>query len=438
MCQSRHFTRRQFFRHAAVAGAAGVAVPYVIPSGVLATDANPGPNDRIGIGYIGTGRRSAQLRALPAEGRIVAMADVNIKRAREHAAPYNARAYQNYHQLLESRDVDAVVIASPDHWHALHSVHAMEAGKDVYVEKPMTLTVREGRVMVDAARKHQRIVQVGSQQRSMTPNYLGCALIRAGRIGKVHTVIGSNYPSPWECKLPGQPVPEGLDWDAWFGPTEVVPYHIDIYTPRAKPGWMSFRPWSGGEMTGWGAHGLDQVQWALGMDDSGPVEIWTVGEKFNPPIFTQPGSQDVGNTACNHPKVFYRYANGTTLRLDNGPPGGAIFIGEKGTISIDRNKCKIEPKELVDAVDKENIIPADFIPNHMADWFSCIKSRKLPVADVEIGHRTATVCHLGNIARWTDRRLKWDPVTEQFLGDDKANSYLDRPRRKPYILPKTT
>ncbi|MBN2475494.1 MAG: Gfo/Idh/MocA family oxidoreductase [Pirellulales bacterium] len=430
-------SRRRFLQRSAALASAGAAAPFFIPSGVLAAADQPGANDRIGVGYIGTGRRSAQLRNIPKEGRIVAAADVYRTRAEAVAARYRGKAYQDYRDLLDSKDVDAVVVATPDHWHALPSIQACQAGKDVYVEKPMTLTVREGQLMVAAARKHQRIVQVGSQQRSMAANRLGCELVRNGRLGKIHTVIASNYPSPWEGNLPGQPVPEGLDWDAWCGQTEPVPYHNDLYIPRANPGWISFRPYSGGEMTGWGAHGLDQVQWALGMDESGPVEIWTEGEKFDPPTYSAPESRSRGDGICGKPTVFFRYANGVVLRFGEGPGGGAIIVGDKGKITIDRGRFQTEPEEL----GKEPLTDPEvrlYVSNeHMQNWFDCMKSRKLPVADVAIGHRSTTLCHLGNIARWLGRKARWDPAQEVFPGDAEANAYLTRPQRKPYQLPET-
>ena len=180
----------------------------------------------------------------------------------------------------------------------------------------------------------------------MWRNRVGCELVRSGRLGKIQQVIAQNYPSPWECALPAQPVPEGLDWDMWCGPTELVPYNKDLYQPRANPGWISFRPYSGGEMTGWGAHGLDQVQWALGMDESGPFEVWTEGPKFNPPTYAAPESRDRGDKVCREPKVFFRYAGDIIMELGNGPAGGAIFIGEKGKLTIDRGVCESDPPEI--------------------------------------------------------------------------------------------
>ena len=291
--------------------------------------------------------------------------------------------------------------------------------------------------MVQAVRKYKRVFQTGSQQRSMARNRLGCELVRNGRIGKVHTVIGQNYPSPWEHKLPGQPVPDGLDWDMWCGPTPLVPYNKDLYAPRANPGWISFRPYSGGEMTGWGSHGLDQIQWALGMDASGPVEVWTEGGKFSPPTYTKPDSRGKGNGMCSKPKVFFRYAGGVLLKLDRGPAGGGVFIGDKGKITINRNSVSSDPPEIAKQPIKDSDVRLYKSDNHMQDWFDCMKSRKKPVADVEIGHRSGSVCHLGNIARWVGRKLRWDPEKETFTGDDEANALLDRTRRKGYQLPQT-
>ena len=440
MSRSRRLSRRRFLRNTTTAAAAGFAAPYVIPSGLLAAEGRLGPNDQIGVAGIAIGRQGSGIFRMAtgsSMGRAVAVADVHIKRAESMAAGMKIKAYQDYRELLDRKDVDAITTATPDHWRSLVTIHACQAGKDVYAEKPMTLTIREGRLMVQAARKYQRVFQTGSQQRSDSANRFGCELIRNGRIGKIQMVIGANYPSPWESALPEQPVPEGLDWDIWCGPNELAPYHRDLYAPRANPGWISFRPYSGGEMTGWGAHGLDQIQWALGMDESGPVEVWTEGPEFDPPTYTQPTSRGPGDTACRSPMVFYRYANGVTLKLDNGNPGGGIFIGDGGKIEIFRSRVTSNPAELVQQPIRDDEIHLYESNNHMENWLQCIKSREKPIADVEIGHRSATVCHLGNIARWTGRKLRWDPEKEIFPDDQDANQYLDRPRRKGYEFPET-
>ncbi len=436
MTKKTSFSRRGFLKTAA----AGAAVPYLIPSGVLANEDTPGANDRIGLAGIGVGRQGGGIfRAAHAnkDTRTVAVADVNLPRAEQVAKAAGAEPYQDYRKLLERKDVDAVTTATPDHWRALVSIHACQAGADVYGEKPMTLTIREGRLMTQAVRKYGRVFQTGSQQRSHPANRLGCELVRNGRLGKIHTVIAANYPSPWECGFAAQPVPQGLDWDMWCGPTKVVPYHADLYAPRARPGWISFRPYSGGEVTGWGAHGLDQVQWALGMDESGPVEVWTEGDKFNPPTYTEPEGRGRGEGLCKTPMVFFRYAGGITMKLDNGNPGGGIFIGDKGKIEIFRGRVTSNPAELVKEPIRDDEIHLYQSTNHMQNWIDCIKSRKKPIADVECGHRSATVCHLANIARILGRKLRWDPVKEEFPGDAEANTYVDRDRRKGYELPET-
>ena len=223
----------------------------------------------------------------------------------------------------------------------------------------------------------------------------------------------------------------------WCGPTEPVPYHIDLFTPRANPGWLSFRPYSGGEMTGWGTHGFDQIQCALELDDTGPVEILVEGGKLNPPVYDKPESAGRGNKICAEPRLKYRYANGVTIHLGKdgveSNRGGGIFIGDKAKAEIFRSRVTSNPQELTDDYFKEH---ADLkLPSHVSNWIDCIPERKRPIGDFESGHRTATVCHLLNIARYLGRNLKWDPEKEIFPGDEEANQCLSRPRRKGYELP---
>ncbi len=411
--------------------ASGLAAsPFVSRRRVL------GANERIGIGFVGIGRQASGLLGgilTLKEAQFVAVADVNLNRANEAAQKHGAVAFQDFRRLLERGDVDAIVTATPEHWRGPICIQACQAGKDLYVEKPMSLTIREGRLIAQAVRKCKRVFQTGSQQRSMWANHAGCALVRSGTLGKIRRVVAYNYPSPWENGLPAQPIPDGLDWDMWCGPTEPVPFNHDLYIPRANPGWLSFRPYSGGEMTGWGSHGFDQVQWALDMDNSGPVEVWTEGSKFDPPTYTAPESRARGDKACNVPKVFFRYPGDTIMELADGPMGGAIFYGENGTLTIDRGRCTSDPEELAETAVRNK--PPGFRDHHLKNWLDCVKSREKPIADVEIGHRSATVCHLGNIARMLGRKLKWDPVKEVFPDDPEANQHLDRARRKPWELP---
>ncbi|MCR4414306.1 MAG: Gfo/Idh/MocA family oxidoreductase [Thermoguttaceae bacterium] len=421
MTQSPLLSRRRLLVHA-VAG--GVSLPYLVPRTVLAAPGKPGANERVTIGVIGTGGRARLLiDQLPESGQIASVCDCYLRRAEEAAKQKQARwrIHQDHRRLLDEKDIDAVLVVTTDHGRVLPSIHACQAGKDVYAEKPLTLTIREGRVLVQAVRKYGRVFQVGSQQRSMEMNRFACEFVRSGGIGKIKLVQGINYTGPNRYQgLPEQPIPEGLDWDRWLGQAEMRPYNAALHF-----GWMGWRDFSGGEMTNWGAHGLDQIQWALGMDDSGPVEIWPV----------TPGPNG---------KVSYRYANGIEVRLEleKGPHGGAIFTGDHGKIEINRNKFTTNPKDLVKNPPPEHLADKwrDEVAlwqarYHMENWIDCIKTRQRPVADVEIGHRSITVCHLANIARELGRRLQWDPQKEQFVGDDEADRYLSRPRRKGYELP---
>ncbi|PIZ36194.1 MAG: gfo/Idh/MocA family oxidoreductase [Armatimonadetes bacterium CG_4_10_14_0_8_um_filter_66_14] len=436
--QTARPTRRRFLRQAVVAAGGSIAMPYVIPSGVRAAPGQPGANDRLGLGFIGIGRQGGELAGAARRSptaKIVAVADVHRERAEAQGQLLEAEAYQDYRKLLERKDVDAIVTATPEQWRGTICVHACQAGKDLYVEKPMSLTIHEGRLIADAVRKYQRVFQTGSQQRSQKENRLGCELIRNGRLGKLQRIIAHNYPSPWECALPEQPIPAELDWDKWCGPAELVAYNYDIFKSRANPGWLSFRLFSGGEMTGWGSHGFDQVQWALGMDEGGPVEMWTEGPAFDPPTYTAAESGARGNKLCSQPPVFMRYPGEVVMELGNGPSGGAVFVGENGKLTIDRGKCVSDPPELAKEplTDKDtHLYQSD---NHLQNWLDCIKSREKCVADVETGHRSASVCHLANITRRLGRKLQWDPVREQFADDEEANGLLKRPQREKYKTP---
>ncbi len=473
MPQANRMTRRQVLKQGLGAAAAGIVLPHfasckrpvtppivVPPESVTGTPAN----DQIGVGIIGCGRRNGQLAIgkggqgeRPRNARIVAVADFNKRRADMWARHYKAKAFQDYRELLDRKEVDVVVYATPEHWHYLPCIHACQAGKDIYGEQPLSHTIREGRVMVQAVRKYKRVFQTGEQQRSNAKTRKAVELILNGRIGKIQQVIGYNYPSPYECNFPAQPVPEYLDWDRWCGPNEVVPYHTDLYLSRIPyepepefpvapaegcavgPGWMSFRPYSGGELPNWGCHGLSMVHWALGMDESGPVEIWVdPAEKMETVVYDTPETRDRGDALSSKSVINYKYANGVVLTLSSLNPrvgGGATFIGDKGRITIIRGGYECDPQGL-----DEDPLPADAVrvyesDNHMQNFYDCVVSRRDPIMNVENGHRVATLCHLGNIARWLGRPLKWDPEKEIFPGDDEANAFIDVPKRKGFELP---
>lgn len=425
------------------------------------------PNEQIGVGIIGCGRRNGQLvigkggqGALPPHARIVAVADYNLKRAEEWGRNYRTKhIYQDYRALLNQKEVDVVIYATPEHQHYLPCIHACQAGKDIYGEQPLSHTIAEGRKMIEAVRKYNRVFQTGEQQRSHPATRKAVELIRNGRIGRVHSIIGYNYPSAYECDFPAQPVPEWLDWNSWCGPNEVVPYHTDLYLSRIPynreppyysypaetadcavgPGWMSFRPYSGGELPNWGCHGLSMVHWALDMDESGPVELWVdPAEKLETVTYHKPETPARGDALCSRTLLHFKYGNGVVLSLTSRDPklgGGATFIGDKGKITIFREGYQCDPVGLDEDPLPANAQRVHESDNHMRDFFDCVASRKDPIMNVQAGHSVATLCHLGNIARRLGRRLQWDPRKETFPGDDEANTYLDFERRKGWELP---
>jgi predicted dehydrogenase len=295
----------------------------------------------------------------------------------------------------------------------------------MYAEKPLTLYIGEGRALVNAVRKYKRVLQVGTQQRSMEMNQIACALVRDGRIGKLKVVHGVNYPSSRRIRaMQDETMPDKLDWDMWLAQSPLRSYH-----KKLQVNWTQWFDYSGGEMTNWGCHGLDQIQWALGMDRSGPVELY-------PMEGGPPGA------------LAFRYSNGVTVQLDldalaeNDMMGGGRFVGEKGKIDIWRNNFKIDapgvelglpPQEEIGKWhDSRALWQAQY---HMGYWLDCIPTRKDPNADVEIGHRSASLAHLANITRRLNRKLRWDPEKEEFADDAEANAAVHRPRREGYELP---
>lgn len=420
--------RRAFLQ----ASTAAVAFPAVVPSSVLARPGRVGPNDRVRVGFIGMGGRARAIlreEGLP-DADLVAMADCDFPRCEEAAKllPIASKAnrYPSHTEMLEKEKLDAVFVETTTHARVLICMHALQAGLDVYCEKPMSLTIAEGRALADAVKKTGRVLQVGSQQRSMPINQYASKLVREGAIGCVKEVIAFNFwpPVDWTPRA-ARPVPKGLDWDQWCNQTELRPYH-----PMVHHGWSNYVEYDGGGMSwgvsGWGTHALDQVQCALGTDDTGPVEI--VPE-------VKPG---VPNPIC---PVTLRYESGTLLKLTGPKRGfedlGAVFVGEHGTIDIRRGSAVATPGELLkDAPpDSPSVKPGETIM-HLRNFFECVRARSKPNADAETGHRATTVCHLINIARAAGRKLTWDPKAERFTGDDDANEFLSRPRRKGYEMPK--
>ncbi len=452
----KHSTRRSFLKKS-VAGALGAsAAPMVLRSGVLASAGNPGANDRIVIGGIGIGvmgRSHMRSFAGYEDVRIAAVADADMRKANAAAEGLDADAYQDYRHILDRDDIDAVIISTPHHWHALQTIHAAQAGKDIYCEKCFSHTIREGRLMVEAVEKYGRVLQTGTQQRSGEREYTGCMLVRNGRAGKVERVVAHHYLSPWVNGLPEEPVPPELDWDMWCGPVQPHPYNhrLTADTPDFTYGaWYSTRAFGGGEFSCFGPHGLDVIQRALGMDESGPLEVWTEGEPFESVIYRPDTFPDQPCTQCHsslkglYPKLFMRFPGDVIVEFGDDINSGGHFIGEHGTITIKRNHLSSDPEELIEEPLEDPEIELYRSEHHHRNWLDCIKTRENPVAHAEVGHRVATLIHLGNIARWvsevtgeTGNRLQWDSEAERFTNCEWGNHFLDRPRRAPYDLPET-
>jgi predicted dehydrogenase len=438
--QHRGINRRDFIRKAAVTAA---AVPIIVPRPALGDEKKAAASDRITLGFIGVGMQNrGHLRHFLNQNdvQILAVCDVDTTRRESAKEMVEKRygeqqkngqykgcaAYTDFRELLSRKDIDAVVIATPDHWHAIPVLEACKAGKDIYCEKPLSLTIHEAKAMIEAVRKYNRVFQTGSQQRSSPEFRVACELVRNGRIGKVQNVyVNVGGPSKW-CDLPEEQLEPGLDWERWLGQAPKRPYNSVLSPrgiPRGFPNWRAYREYSGGQMTDWGAHHFDIVQWALGMDDSGPVEI-------SPP--DDPKAQR---------GVRFVYGNGVVvIHGSEYEPrkrvNGIAFIGTEGRIFVNRGYKRSEPEQIIQQTLSEKEVHLYQSPGHHRDWLNCVRSRKKPICDVEIGARSVTVCHLGNLAYWNHRKLHWDPKEWQFVNDAEANTWLDRERRQPYQLPR--
>lgn len=427
---AQQLSRRGFLGSGLAAGAFLGLPASIYRSSLMAADA---PSERVRLGSIGVGNQGGpgnNLKFFAKLAPIVGICDVD-KNYRARAAKYlaevgqgEAKHYHDYREMLDAKDIDAVVVTTPDHCHALMTIHACQAGKDVYCEKPLTLVIAEGRAMVNAARKHQRIVQTGSQQRSDARFRQAAELVRNGALGKLHTIKvglpGPNWIDRAKKPVPDSEPPAELDYDLWLGPAPARPFNQH----RVHYLFRFFWDYSGGQQTNFGAHHLDISQWALGMDDSGPTQI------EGSATYNKDGWFETPETA----KMTYTYANGVKLLCTlgkGGYPGGATFEGEKGTIFVDRSKIKIDPPELAQTTGDVKLYVSK---NHHTNFLECVKTRKTPICDVEIGHRSATVCHLGNIASRLGRPLQWDPVKEMFVGDAEAQKLTTKEYRKPWSL----
>ena len=430
--KARGINRRQFLREAAGASAATVGFPYLAGSSALGKAGAVAASNRIVMGAIGVGGQGTRhvgggiwvqgggFLSKP-EVQFIAVCDVNANnrnRARDIVNKYygnnDCASYNDFRELVSRQDIDAVLVATPDHWHVLTSIAAVKVGMDVYCEKPLSLTIRQARELADTVKRYGRIFQTGTQQRSWREFRFACELIRNGYIGEIKSItVNVGGPPLWSCDAPGEPEPEWLDWNMWLGPAPWRPYTSKI----APGGWMAYRDYSGGEMTNWGAHMFDTAQWAMGMDESGPVEI------------IPPDGKD-------YKVLTYKYANGTVMTRDkiSKEVPGVLFMGTEGKIEVSREHLITEPESLV----RQRIGPDEIhlyeSKNHPDNFLQCIKTRERPASDAEVGCRSITVCHLGNIAYWLKRPLRWDPKKERFLNDPEADKMIARAMRAPWRL----
>jgi len=414
--------------------AAGAAAVTVIPRHVLGGNGFVAANDKINIGYIGHGKQIYTLLEninKCKETVAVAGSDVferKMKKFLETAQKSNAdngksaelKGYHYYRELLERKDIDAVVVATPDHWHAQIVVDAAKAGKDIYCEKPLALTISEGRAMVNATRKYDRVFQTGNMQRSWRDFRHAVELVQNGYIGEIKEINVSIGEPVKQCSLPVQETPEGLDWNEWIGPSLYRGYHEDLCPVDAHDSpwawWRGYRDFGGGLVTDWGAHMFDIAQWGMDMDGSAPVN-------FLPP---EKPEQTHGLTMI--------YENGTRVNHklwgDKGDENAVQFIGTEGKIEVSRSFLRTFPNK---NLAKDDLKSTDkrvyYSDNHYQDWVDAMKNRTRPISDVEIGHSTSALCNVVNIAYELQRPLLWDAEKEQFTGDAWANMMLDRPYR---------
>ncbi|MEM7790126.1 MAG: Gfo/Idh/MocA family oxidoreductase [Verrucomicrobiota bacterium] len=423
-------TRRTFIKRSA-ASTCGLALtfPSILKSETLGNSSRDAANSRVGIGFIGTGLIATQrhLKNFGANKTVqpIVVCDVKseqiaeaqrVLQKKKHA---NVPGTQDYKEVLANPDVDAVVIATPDHWHVAIAIEAMQMGKDVYVEKPMSLTIEEGKALVAAEAKYQKIVQVGSQQRSTVYFRMAANLVRNGKIGELKEIDCRLGSFPWP---PDQeeysPVPDGFDYDRWLGPTPFYEYSNHRVLGDYSGGWRCYWDYGARKNGDWGAHHYDIVQWALGRDDTGPVE------------FIPAGHDGV-------PHHSYRYADGLTVWRDREPDAEHMirFVGTEGEIRVSRDSIQTSTEELRRFRPGPNDITVYESKNHTKNFVSSVKNRKPTICPATIGHRSATICHLASIAERLKRPIKWDPEAEQILDDAEAASMQDRPRRAGYELP---
>ena len=462
MISKNSVSRRNFLKTSTMAAAGvaagGIILPTIVPASVFGKNA---PSNRINIAQIGYGRMGSGDLAVTMNNtdlcRCIAVCDLDSKRAalgKQFIEKFYAgktgsqnyidvKMYDDYREMLMNKDIDAVVISTPDHWHAQAAIESALAGKDIYLQKPTSLTIKEGRQLSDVIHRTNRILQIGSQQRSDPSFKRGCELVRNGRIGKLHTIYIGLPGDPSGNVEIEMPVPANLNYDMWLGSTPSVFYTENRVHPQnsltGRPGWLRCEQFGAGMITGWGAHHFDIAHWGMGTEYTGPIEIegsadfpksglWNVHGDFN---------------------IKAKYANGVTIIAGGNNPNGVKFVGEDGWIFVSRGTVKVTASDptntgkelkaldsnnpkILESVISENEIHLYVSAEQHRNWLECVISRKEPIAPAEVGHRSNSVCLLSQIAMKLNRKLYWDPMKERFKNDNEANSMLSRPQRFPY------
>ena len=448
--------RRKFLKNAAATTAGAMVIPTIVPSSVFGANA---PSNKINVGQIGCGRIAVS-HDMPGTlqhdvSRMVAVSDLDSNRMadgkklvekfyNEKSGSDNAvdvKMYADYHDMLANKDIDAVIISTPDHWHTQPAIEAALAGKDIYVQKPTSLTVTEGRLLSDIVHRKGVILQVGTQQRSSSQFRRAAELVRNGRIGKVHTVKVGLPGDPGGPVFETSPVPSALNFDMWMGSTPEVEYKEKMVHPQkgySRPGWLRHEYYGAGMITGWGQHHYDSAAWGMDTEHTGPISVEAVAQ------FPKSGDWNVHGDFM----VKHEYANGMTAYTSGGFPNGIRYEGEDGWIFVTRGAYRATPTDPIpegstkalDASSEDilkSVIGDDEIKLYVSNeqhgnWLDCIKSRKAPISPVEIGHRACSVCLISHIAMHVPGILKWNPDAERFIDNDLANSMLSRPQRYPY------
>lgn len=447
--------RRDFIKNSALAGSI-LGFPTIVPASVFGKNA---PSNKINIGQIGCGR-IARYHDLPGTwihdvARIVAVSDVDSKRLQEGkelveeyytqkmGKPYiNVKQYGDYKEMLLDKDIDAVIISTPDHWHSQPAMEAALAGKHIYLQKPTSLTIKEGRQLVEVVKKTGVVLQLGTQQRSSEQFRMAAELVRNGRIGKLHTVRIGLPGDPSGPDAPEMPIPKNLNFDMWLGSTPIIPYsEIGVHPQEGydRPGWLRHENYGAGMITGWGQHHFDSAAWGMDTELTGPRFLEAVAE------FPRSGFWNVHGDFM----VKAEYDNGITMFTSGGYPNGIRYEGTEGWIWVSRGDyvasasdpvAQGESAKALDASDPkilQSIIGPDEIQlqrsdSHHGNWLEGIQNEATLLSPVEIGHRACSVCLISHIAMKIGRRLEWDPQTERFVNDGEANSYLSRLQRAPY------